>query len=194
LICFFVEMKMIIDNQERWSLLSIGAQNSIDIKFVQQCQRSYAFSVDSAEIVISPLLSKSLHQCQDIFFESLYGNAPLVLRHINSKYLKAKQPERIRRGIFRFCLELAKGRTCETEEEHKKMQSVFTSTFLEEFQLLPKCGVEEFHLYLEKFLSKHRAQALETLLKLFYILTESSDHRAQPYLEIIQSFYQKLSK
>ncbi len=192
---FFVEMVMVNqpDSKERWSLLSIGMHNTIDIKFVQHSLRSYAFSVDSVEIILSPFLTRSPNQSQDVFFESLYGNAVQSLRHINMQLIKAKQPEKIRRGIFRFCLELAKGRRCETEEEHKRLQAAFIATFLEEFYTLPDHGMKEFKAYLQKFLSKHLHQALPILTKLYYTLTSSLDNRAQLYLTPISELYQKMT-
>jgi len=54
----FIHGSFCIDNiSEKWSLISLGSlETAVDIKVLYTCSRLYAFSIDSFEIELDPLL------------------------------------------------------------------------------------------------------------------------------------------
>lgn len=160
---FFLEMLKVESPGETWSLISVGnniTNINIDIKFIQQSKRCWVFSTDSFEILLDPIFPSPLKECENkLMFESMYaltmGDLRQALNHLKSGYLKSKRPSEIKRGIFRLCLELSKGREFETEEEEKFIRNTFCKQFFEDFKGKPQL----FRSTLEKFLSKQIGRA-----------------------------------
>lgn len=152
---FFQEMIKVVSPHEKWSLISIGnGKKNIDIKFIQKTKRSYVFSTDSFEIILNPILrscsiEKSLHL---VYFHSLYGDLDLALHHLNENILHIKNPDQIRRGIFRLCLEFSKGRKFENLQEEENVINSFCTQFAEEFKTV---SADEFRNILLKLTQKH---------------------------------------
>eukprot|EP01133_Synstelium_polycarpum_P013420 gene13420-15812_t len=64
-----------------WSLISIGHENArnIDIKFVKRIQRPYAFSIDSFQIILDPIIenyTSLLPPANDLFTDHTFLSAP----------------------------------------------------------------------------------------------------------------------
>jgi hypothetical protein len=189
---FFREMIRVNTNEESWSLISIGnKQTNLDIRFIEKTKRSYAFSTDSFTIALDPILnSPSVQQSPNIMFESDYGNLNEAISHLKKKILKIKNPQEVRRGIFRVCLELSKGRRFDCFEEEQFVCSTFCQALYEEFQT-----TDAFQQALRKFLSKHQTNNGEFLNHLYRILAnnaiqfQQSNH--QIFLNCILDFSQE---
>lgn len=187
---FFFEMIRVNTEEESWSLITVGNVDTgfhLDLRFIEKTKRSYAFSSDSFSILLNPLFSVySINIPNPIPFESDYGDVYEALHHLKSRKLKTKNPEQIRRGIFRICLELSKGRTFETQEEEQEMRFIFTKTFIKEFH-----DPDIFSTMLSKFLVKHPANELSFLNHLFQFVINSEHPKKFALLLIVMSFMQR---
>jgi len=175
LVCdnYFKEMIRVNTKEESWSLITIGSQDTnIDIRFIEKTKRSYAFSTDSFSIILNPILTcPNVSSCPQIIYESDYGDITEVLSHLKLKKLKIKKPEEVRRGMFRTCLELSKGRTFESEAEETMVCNTFCQALFEEFPTK-----EVFEQTLKKFIVKHRSNVSQFLTHLYrYIDSYSSE-------------------
>ena len=184
---------------EAWSLITIGKKQSqtIDIKFVYKSKRSYVFSTDSFEVVFDNLFPSPREEQQQIesknnnepviTVESIYGNYDEAIKHMNDNILCTNNPEEIRRGIFRYSYELAKGKKPKSEEELHLLDKTFTDSFLAEENI-------QFEEILAKFLQKHSANASLFLKELSNVLTRSSaGEKSVLYLDIISKYRSQLS-
>jgi len=199
---FFVEMMKVEDESEKWSLLSIGSQFKLDIKFIVETKRKYAFSIDSIEIVLHPYLDQQFRmhhaeegdmtnlELRDVYYESTYGNAAEALYHLHANIIKTQEPSQIRRGLFRFCLELAKGRHCETEVEFKQLQQEFGKAFFVDFS---STSDDNFQNCLEKFLQKHKRHAAGILTQMYYVINSMDTQESRvSYVMTIALQYLKM--
>eukprot|EP01087_Luapelamoeba_hula_P008980 TRINITY_DN2287_c2_g1_i2.p1 TRINITY_DN2287_c2_g1~~TRINITY_DN2287_c2_g1_i2.p1 ORF type:complete len:888 (+),score=188.83 TRINITY_DN2287_c2_g1_i2:269-2932(+) len=154
---------------EAWSLCSLAAPGpsgfQIDIKVIlRPPERCYAFSLDSFEVVIDPLLhsncgrgatslsclssSSSSSSSNNLgggssprnsvstegpWARSTYGNYKNALAALQQRTLQTDRPGRIRQGIFRYSLELAKGNQ-PSAQDRTKFDKKFTRAFVREFR------------------------------------------------------------
>jgi hypothetical protein len=200
---FFVEMMKVEDESEKWSLLSIGSKFSLDIKYIVETKRKYAFSADSLEIVLHPymdLQKRIFHaedgdhgtqELRDVYYESTYGNATEAVLHLRTKIIKTNDPSQIRRGLFRFCLELAKGRHCESHSDFLELQQEFGKAFFADFSTSSE---DSFQNYLEKFLQKHKNHADGILKQMYYVISsmDTRESRAS-YILTLALCYAKMT-
>jgi len=194
------------ESKESWSLITIGEQGlrTIDIKFVIKSRRSWVFSADSFEIVLDALFSQVISRSNGkgkgksprkvvtnteedteegvVIVESLYADYAEALDHLRNKRLYTKRPQEIRRGIFRYCHELAKGKTPASEEERTKLDKIFVESFLLETN-------SDFEGVLKKFLMKHTSSSLSCLDQLHAIFQRSGIYnKTEDYLNIIATY------
>lgn len=114
--------------------------------------------------------------------ESLFGDYDEALTHLKNNLLCTKNPEEIRRGIFRYCYELAKGRYPATEDDRKAMDDTFANALFAE----PTIPFEEV---LTKFTLKHSAGADKFLQELKDILSNYDQNaESKKYIEIVEQF------
>lgn len=185
---FFLEMLKVDTRDEAWSLISIGnGSTNIDIKIIQKTKRCYVFSVDSFEIILDPALSvPNFDKSQDdIYFESMYaltnGDLSCALNNLKNGTLKTRRPEEIKRGIFRLCLELSKGREFDTVEDEQRFTKVVLQQFYEDFSQ----NLELFRITLEKFLKKHESYSSLFLHHMYDIILKSDFTEKVNFLDII---------
>lgn len=184
---FFLDSILIQNNHfenkkdcESWSLISLGkkGQKTIDIRFVYNSKRSYAFSIDSFEIIVDPIFDWTKEKKQ-YFVESLYGDLEKAISHLNSGTLCTVHPEQIRRGIFRYCHEIAKGRLPQ-EKKQAELEKVFVETFLQSE------SISQFEDVLSKFLLRHPSTSQKFLTEMKRLI--STDPEADPFLQIINKY------
>ncbi|EGG24505.1 hypothetical protein DFA_02748 [Cavenderia fasciculata] len=88
---------------------------------------------------------------------SIYGNFHKAKTDLENNLLVTVEPKQIRRGIFRYCHELAKGRTA---SDNNDFNEIFRETFITQDKMKP----QEFERTLIKYIKKHRKDA-KTFLK-----------------------------
>ncbi|GAM22045.1 hypothetical protein SAMD00019534_052200 [Acytostelium subglobosum LB1] len=96
---------------------------------------------------------------------SVYGNFHKAKQDLENNLLVTKDPHLIRRGIFRYCAEMAKGRISSNP-------SLFNEVFRESFFTQDKMKPAEFEKTLLKYVIKHRAEAKSFLKHLESILIQ----------------------
>jgi len=188
---FFLDSLKVENEKENWSLVTWGKKKNqtIDIKFVHKSRRSYVFSSDSFEVILDPLFVSKKQKYKNgnhhsepyeykIQVESMYGNYEEALIHLKEGLLCTNQPEELRRGIFRYCYELAKGKLPRSEKDRNEMDKIFTDSFFAEKDL----PLEDI---LSKFLNKHTSNAASCLDELFKIISHSSYPEKDKYCDII---------
>jgi hypothetical protein len=170
--------------KESWSLITIGKKGSqtIDIKFVFKSKRSYVFSADSFEVVLDPLFQTNQRKDDQIQVESMFGDYGEALAHLKRNILCTVQPEEIRRGIFRYCLELAKGKKPSSEKDRSELDQVFTAALIGEEHM-------NFEDVLAKFLLKHSSNASAFLEQFLATLQRSANDK-----QIIERFTSTIQK
>ena len=190
---FFVERVRIVNDQESWSLITLATESktNIDIKFVEKSKRAYAFSSDSFELILNPLINHRKSRNLILYFDCLYGNSREALNHLQTGKITTRNPEEIRRGIFRYCLELSKGKSCLNKSEQERLQKVFCESFFSEFG---DAHIAGFKIYLEKFISKHKPHASETLLLMHKILEDSTHPSKMSYLLLILHLHRQIQE
>eukprot|EP01125_Pyxidicula_operculata_P019627 TRINITY_DN7125_c0_g1_i1.p1 TRINITY_DN7125_c0_g1~~TRINITY_DN7125_c0_g1_i1.p1 ORF type:complete len:322 (-),score=23.40 TRINITY_DN7125_c0_g1_i1:77-1042(-) len=177
---FFTESVHVDNSQNSWSLISIGTEKSfsVDIKVIRQIQRHYAFSIDSFEIVLPQFSGSS----GDPYVCSTYGDYIEAFLHLMSKRIYTKDPSEIRRGLFRYCLELARGNVPSSRQEMMIYSLIFTSNFYAEFE---SQHISFFESTLTKFLKKHNNHALRFLTYLHMMISCHPKEVSKEYLETI---------
>ncbi|PRP78911.1 hypothetical protein PROFUN_13287 [Planoprotostelium fungivorum] len=154
--------------------------------------------------IISSLTTSAEAQLREnsIMVESLYADYAEALLHLKTKRLYTKRPEDIRRGIFRYCHELAKGKTPANEDERIKLDKVRHSLGLtEERQAFVKSFLNEktsnFEEVLRKFLMKHTSSSLHCLDQLYDIFIRSGCEQIPEmisYLQIVSMYRERYEK
>jgi len=192
---FFLESLLVNTAEDCWSLISIGSSTfSVDIKVVYECSRSYAFSVDSFEVILYdfcsyfekfPALESDSAASDHSSFEvrSSYGNYVEALLHLLSRRLCTDNPEKIHRGFFRYCLELAKGGFV-VPVDAQTFSNVFSQSFFNEFGSHP---ASHFSLALDKFLEKHNHHRSGILMHMYYLLSATMHSRTNDFLGVVFS-------
>jgi len=157
------------------------------VKFVAKSKRSFAFSVDSFEIALDHFYTRDFSLPETLTVESLIGDFEEALKDLKNHCICTQHPEEIRRGIFRYCYELAKLRRPKTSEDSEKMEKVFMDAFLAESHYM------NFEDVLSKFTLKHASNADQFLLELHSILSRrcTTQEQAKPFLDIIENFQKR---
>jgi len=173
---FFKESIYVDNDKEKWSLISIGSDKlTVDVKVVYKCSRPYAFSVDSFEIVIDDFLEG---KCGLVEVRSNYGDFKEAVEDLEGKKLRTKNPGDIYHGLFRYCLELARG----NRPENCLYDLVFTAHFYEEFRGV---GAEYFGKVLGKFVGKHKRHWFCILTAMHYLLSLYDNEKTKEFLPVI---------
>jgi len=120
---------------------------------------------------------------EDILVESLYGDYKEALDHLHKNLLCTKEPQDIRKGMLRYCYELAKGRVPKPEDR-EMLDKVFLDSFLKEKQT-------NFEDVLSKFLLKHSVSAEEFLKELRALIDKSSKEDMEGYVAVIDKLQHK---
>ena len=77
-------------------------------------RRQFEFSVDSFQITLDPLLDveklDDINESMHITAESMFGDFPQALRHLNRRLIETRSPEEIRGGgLLKYCHLLTRG-------------------------------------------------------------------------------------
>jgi len=104
----------------------------------------------------------------EVEVECNYGDFKEACVHLHTKLLKTWDPASVRRGLFRYCLELAKGnRPC--AEDKQRLEAAFVEELYHEFAAWKNDG-DEFQRSIHKFLHTHKRHAFQVLAHLHSIL------------------------
>jgi hypothetical protein len=128
----FFNASFCIDNDsDQWSLICLGSSAlTVDIKTVHQCSRPYAFSIDSFEIELDDLLATPTPSTMvKAKVHSNYPNFSEALHHLKNRIIQSYDIGSIHHGLFRYCLELARGNHC----DNLLYEVVLITRFWEEF-------------------------------------------------------------
>jgi len=179
---FFKETCHVVTDNDAWSLIALGSDDfAVDIKVMFKSSRQYAFSVDSFEIVLDHVLSKNNIKLVEV--RSCFGDYLEAEKHLLSGLIVTRNPGEIRHGIFRYCLEIARG----YHPENRMYDLIFTAHFYHEFSRL---DIEYFSMYLSKFLQKHKKHWFCILTAMHYLLSDYSHPRSVEFLkEIVIKFF-----
>jgi len=102
----------------------------------------------------SPVLVDYYQLPTTLVVESLFGDFHQAVEHLRTNTLVIKDPLDVRRLIYRYCYERAKGR--KLKEEGVSFEKTFVEHFLSE-QLQ---GTTDFSAVVDKFLVKHNKEKL----------------------------------
>jgi len=138
----------------------------LDLQVVERNRRSYAFSLDSFEIILDPLLCRMKNSTGKIVVNSAFGDYEDAVKHLQEGIIVTRNPELIHRGVFRYVLERAKGRLPQAEDQGE-LERLFVNQLKEEFGE-ENSGVDYFSQILTKFVLKHKKDSDK-------ILTEMND-------------------
>jgi len=149
----------------------------VDIKVIFKSSRCYAFSVDSFEIILDHVLSGN---GDNNFAEvrSCYGDYVEAMMHLMSQKIVTRNPGEIRHGLFRYCLEIARG----NHSDNMLYELIFTSQFYEEFG---RMDITYFSAILSKFLLKHKKHWFCILTTMHFLLSVYSNQRSAEFLQEI---------
>jgi len=186
----FKESLHVHDPTEQWSLISLGSNDfTVDLKVVYRASRHYAFSIDSFEVVLNSMLQyrPMMYKCgggnlrkADVEVRSTYGNYEEALEHLMSKKLCTRNPGEIHHGLFRYCLEIARGNS----PQNVLYDLVFTANFYEEFET---ADAKYFHNALTKFVNKHKKHWYSFLTTMHYLLYVYAHERSAEFIGVITS-------
>jgi len=140
--------------------------------------RRYAFSVDSFEIVLDHMLSKNANNNDYAEVRSCYGDYVESMMHLMSRKIVTRNPGEIRHGLFRYCLEIARG----NRPENMLYELIFTSQFYEEFG---PWDIAYFSATLSKFLLKHKKHWFCILTTMHFLLSVYCNERSVEFLQEI---------
>jgi len=117
--------------------------------------------------------------------ESLFGDFEESLIHLKEGLLCTKDPEELRRGIFRYCYELAKGKYPKSEKDREELDNIFANAFFAEKDM-------HFEEVLSKFLLKHTSNASACLTELYNVISRSCNAKEEKekYFDVIEKFQQ----
>jgi hypothetical protein len=178
----FFNASFCIDNDtDQWSLISLGSPTlTVDIKTVHQCSRPYAFSIDSFEIELDDLLATPIPSAMvKAKVHSNYPSFSEALHHLKSRTIQSYDIGSIHHGLFRYCLELAKG----NHSDNLLYEVVLITRFWEEFGNMDMTRIVTI---LSNFLSKHKKNWFCILTQLHYILSRYNYHpRGKQLMEAI---------
>jgi len=207
---------------DKWSLISLGSlETVVDIKVLYTCSRNYAFSIDSFEIELDPLLSvnyssirtnattpsnltaikKNHHHhhptksssssfrgsrvsgnqvIPEIPVYSNYPNIEEALSHLRHRIIRTDDLGEIHHGLYRYCLELARG----YKLDNPVSELILIQKFWLEFEGI---GLSGLKMNLSKFVAKHRKHWFDILSNLYDVLSRYSNihHSSSDVLEVI---------
>jgi len=177
------------------TIKSLPSNNSIQkpLSDSRMAIPSNTMLTESSNASIGSTSKKSIAD-ETILVESLYGDYQEALSHLNSNFLCTKNAHEIRKGILRYCYELAKGRQPKPEQK-EELDKIFVESFLAENWI-------NFDDMLSKFLIKHPSTAVPFLRQFHALLsfdartTKKSKlemRRSEIYLESIERFIEKYS-
>jgi hypothetical protein len=178
---------------DKWSLISLGSlETVVDIKVLYTCSRLYAFSIDSFEIELDPLLygnySKKNPKIRTprntvIPVYSNYPNIEDALSHLSHRIIRTEDFGKIHHGLYRYSLELARG----NKMENHQSELILIQKFWEEFE---EMGLSGFKMSLSKFVAKHRKHWFEILSNLYDVISRytAMNGSSADVLEVILKF------
>lgn len=148
----------------------------IELKFVDMMRRQFEFSVDSFQITLDPLLDvENLAIISDdeirIHAESMFGDFPQALRHLNRRLIDTRSPEEIRGGgLLKYCHLLTRGYSA--TQNCREMEKYMCSRFFIDF---PDIATQEIKL--RGYLDNHFGNEDEVgiLSRLFFIYVFFND-------------------
>lgn len=116
-------------------------------------RRQFEFSVDSFQITLDPLLDvENLNVEGDrprIIAESMFGDFPQALRHLNKRLIDTRSPEEIRGGgLLKYCHLMTRG--YEATQNCRELERYMCSRFFIDF---PDIATQDFKL--RGFLDNH---------------------------------------
>lgn len=138
----------IVTNENRWSLVSLGGDVSIELKFVAAMKRPFQFTVDSFQIALDSYFSwercqKGSEDCVRItstFFPSvqavsMYGDYDKALEHLNNRLIHTIEPAEIHGGgLLKYCYLLARGFKPADRDYMTQLEPYMCSRFFIDFQ------------------------------------------------------------
>lgn len=118
------------------------------MKFVDKMRRQFEFSVDSFQITLDPLLDverldvSSTETQPRIVAESMFGDFPKALTHLNRRLIDTRSPEEIRGGgLLKYCHLLTRGYSA--TQNCREMEKYMCSRFFIDF---PDISTQEIKL------------------------------------------------
>jgi hypothetical protein len=184
----FFNAAFCIDNDmDKWSLISLGSDDTtVDIKTVYTLSRSYAFTMDSFEIELDGILQQvdnyNLHKHHtwvDVKVHSNYHNFAEALYHLHNRIIYTENIGNMHHGLFRYCLEIARGNRCDS----LLYEVVLVARFWEEFGNIE---IKRFTTILSNFVSKHKKNWFCILTQMHYIISRYPCHpRVPEFMETI---------
>lgn len=179
----FFNAAFCIDNDmDKWSLISLGSEETtVDIKTVYSLSRSYAFTLDSFEIELDGILDNQKHHSWvDVKVHSNYHNFTEALYHLHNRIIYTENIGNMHHGLFRYCLEIARGNRCDS----LLYEVVLIARFWEEFGNMDK---KRFVTILSNFLAKHKKNWFCILTQMHYIISRYPCHPRVP--EFMESIF-----
>jgi hypothetical protein len=159
---------------DKWSLISLGSiESMIDIKVLYTCLRSYAFSIDSFEIDLDPFIlnyNPKNHKIRRprmgyplIQIYSNYPNFKEALNHLQNRMISCENIGQIHHGLYRYCLEMARGYRL----ENAVSELFLIHTFWKEFEQM---GLSGLKMTIAKFVAKHRKHWFSILSNMYEVI------------------------
>jgi len=180
----FFNAAFCIDNDmDKWSLISLGSEETtVDIKTVYTLSRSYAFTIDSFEIELDGILQDNqitLPSWVDVKVHSNYHNFTEALYHLHNRIIYTENIGNMHHGLFRYCLEIARGNRCDS----LLYEVVLIARFWEEFG---NVDIKRFITILSNFVAKHKKNWFCILTQMHYIISKYPCHpRVPEFMEAI---------
>jgi len=177
---FFLESVHVDNESDSWSLITVGcAEFTIDIKVIYKQSRHFAFSIDSFEIVLNDLIFNGK---KEVIVRSTYGNFIEAFLHLVSRTIHTRYPSSIRRGIFRYSLEIAKGNR-PPPNAGMYYNSIFLESFYDEFE---EKSTELFENVVSKFMEKHKKQWKNSLQVLYQLIVLEKKESNIRFLDVLR--------
>lgn len=121
----------------------------------------------------------------EVEVECNYGDFKEACIHLHTKQLRTWDPGSVRRGLFRYCLELAKGNR-PSDEDKQRLEAIFVEELYHEFAAWTNDG-DEFQRSIHKFLHTHQRHGFQLLTHLHTTL-----RNIEPPPTVTSSLQQKM--
>lgn len=128
----------IITEHDRWGLISLRNADgrNLELKFVEHMKRQYQFSVDSFQILLDPLFTRTIDgKFPSILVSSSYGHFSQAFQHLHYRLIAVKAPEELRGGgLLKYCDLIARGFRPINQNQMKDLQRYMCSRFFIDFR------------------------------------------------------------
>jgi hypothetical protein len=198
----YVSKMVKVTDTDRWSLIGLGNNQTkcVELKFVDMMKRKYEFSVDSFHIILDTLFL--FYECSKMcmsenFYptvvgESVYGDFPEALFHLENRLIATKHPEQIRGGgLLKYCNLLVKNYRPAVPEQVKHMERYMCSRFFIDFSDLTQQRNKLLKFLDNHFLGPDCQLKYDYLTILYQVVDESTvclmGHERRQTLALIEA-------